>query len=188
MSLIAAVALLGIGLSACAVEHRTNISDVTQSALAAGGEPYFNAGSVTYQLQISRQLNPFSNEDVGYLSGVSNAQRLPGNRLWFGVFLWAKNQSSQPELTADHFEIVDSAGTVYHPVALNPSINPYAWTRQRLLPNSMEPASGTTAYYGPTGGGLVLFDLSNSVYANRPLTLRIYAPGAGRPSLVSLDL
>jgi hypothetical protein len=188
LSLVALAVLLAVSLSACAVEHRTNISDVTQADLAAGGEPYFDVGPVTYQIQITRQLNPFSNEDVGYLSGVSNAQTLPGSRFWFGVFLWAKNQASHPELTANHFELVDSAGTVYHPVALNASINPYAWTGQRLGPNATEPAIGTTASFGPTGGGLVLFDLGNAVYSNRPLALRIYAPGARRPSIVSLDL
>jgi len=186
--LIAAMALLALGLGGCAFEHRTNVSDVTQNDLSAGGEPYFDVGPITYQIQITRQLNPFSIEDVGYMAGVSNAQKLPGNRLWFGVFLWAKNQSGQPQLTANNFEIVDSAGTVYHPVALNASINPYAWTQQRLRPNSVEPGPGTTASFGPTGGGLILFDLSSTVYANRPLTLRVFAPGARRPSNVSLDL
>ena len=188
LPLVALAVVLVVSLSGCAVEHRTNISDVTQADLAAGGEPYFEVGPVTYQIQITRQLNPFSTEDVGYLAGVSNAQTLPGTRLWFGVFLWAKNQASHPESTANHFELVDSAGTVYHPVTLNASINPYAWTGQRLGPNATEPAIDSTASFGPTGGGLVLFDLSNAVYSNRPLTLRVYAPGARRPSLISLDL
>lgn len=188
LPLVAAAALLAVGLSACAVEHRATISDVSQSALAAGGEPYFNAGPVTYQIQVSRQLNPFSTEDVGYMAGVSNAQKLPGDRLWFGVFLWAKNQSGKPQMTAGNFEIVDSAGTVFHPVKLNPAINPYAWTARRLNPNEMEPEAGTTASFGPTGGGLILFELSSSVYANRPLTLRVFAPGARKPANVSLDL
>jgi len=188
LALLAAAALVAASLSGCIFEHRTNISDVTQNELAAGGEPYFDVGPITYQIQITRQLNPFATEDAEYLAGVSNAQKLPGNRLWFGVFLWAKNQSSQPELTANNFEIVDSAGTIYHPVRLNPSINLYAWTQQRLRPDDTEPGVDTTASFGPTGGGLILFDLSNQVYSNRPLTLRVFGPGASRPSNVSLDL
>ena len=188
LPLILAVTLLTVGLGGCAFEHRTTVRDVTQNDLAAGGEPYFNAGPVTYQIQITRPLNPFATEDSQYLAGVSNAQTLPGDRLWFGVFLWAKNQSDQPQLTANNFEIVDSAGTVYHPVRLNASINLYAWTEQRLSPDQTEPGVDTTASFGPTGGGLILFELSNSVYSNRPLTLRVFAPGRHHPSNISLDL
>jgi hypothetical protein len=186
--LIVAVALLAISLGGCAVEHRTNVKNVTQDDLAAGGEPYFTAGHVTYQVQISRQLNPYSNEDVQYLAGISDAQTLPGNQMWFGVFLWAKNQSGSFALTANNFEMVDSAGTVYHPVVLKPSINPYAWTQRRLAPNGTEPAYDTTASWGPTGGSLILFDVSALVYSNRPLFLRIFPPGGGRPSNIALDL
>jgi len=187
--LLPLLAVIAIGLSGCALEHRSNhVVNVTQDDLAAGGEPYFNAGPVTYQVQVSRQLNPFSTEDVQYLAGVSNAQNLPGDQLWFGVFLWAKNQSGHRQATAGQFEIVDSAGTVYHPVTLNPSVNPFAWTAQTLAPNGTEPGIDTTASNGSTGGGLILFALNNSVYSNRPLTLRIFPPGGGRPSNVSLDL
>ena len=188
LALLAVVALLAVGLSGCALEHRTNVRNVSQDDLAAGAEPYFDAGPVTYQIQITRQLNPFATEDVQYLAGVSNAQNLSGDQLWFGVFLWAKNQSKQSRLTADSFEIVDSSGTVYHPVALNPAVNPYAWTQQRLAPDGTEPSIDTTASTGPTGGGLILFDLNSSVYANRPLTLRIFPPGGGKSSNISLDL
>jgi hypothetical protein len=188
VSLIAVVALLAVGLSGCSIGYRTTVRDVTQNDLAAGGEPYFDVGPVTYQVQISRALNPFATDDAQYLAGVPNAQKLPGNQLWFGVFLLAKNQTDQPQLTATHFEIVDSAGTVYHPVHLNSTVNLYAWTAQRLGPNQTEPGIDTTAFYGPIGGSLVLFDLNSSVYSNRPLTLRVSAPGAGRPSNISLDL
>lgn len=182
------VALLASGLSGCALEYRTTLHNVSQDDLAAGAEPYFNVGPITYQIQITRQLNPFSTEDVAYLAGVSNAQKLPGDRLWFGVFLWAKNQSGKPQMTAHKFEIVDSSGAVYQPTKLNPSVNLFAWTQQRLGVNATEPGVDTIASDGPTGGGLILFDLPSTVYSNRPLTLRIFPPGGGPPSRVSLDL
>ena len=59
---------------------------------------------------------------------------------------------------------------------------------QTLKPLGTEPEPDSTAYFGPTQGGEVLFKLNNSVYSNRPLTLQIFAPGQSRPSLVSLDL
>jgi len=182
--LLLAVGLVAVSISACG---RTTLTGVSQDALSSGAEPYFNLGSVTYQVQISRQLNPFDSEDVQYLAGVKGAQNISAQQLWFGVFLWAKNQTKQIRHTADHFEIVDSEGTVYKATPLNPSINPYAWTRQALSQNGIEPEADSTASNGPTGGGLILFKLNESVYSNRPLTLRIMERGHPTAN-VSLDL
>jgi len=183
--LVLAVGALAVALGGCG---RTTLTGVSQDQLSAGTEPYFNVGGVTYQIQISRQLNPFGSEDVQYLAGVQGAQNLPADQLWFGVFLWAKNQTKQVRDTADTFEIVDSEGTVYHPMALNASINPYAWTSEALSQNQIEPLADSTASNGSTGGGLILFKLNDSVYSNRPLTLEIFKAGDPTPAKVSLDL
>jgi hypothetical protein len=183
--LVLTMGVLAVTLGGCA---RTTLTGVTQDQLSAGTEPYFNVGGVTYQVQISRQLNPFGSEDVQYLAGVQGAQSLPADQLWFGVFLWAKNQTKQIRNTSDTFEIVDSEGDVYHPEALNASVNPYAWTSQALSQNQIEPLADSTASSGSTGGGLILIKLNDSVYSNRPLTLEIFKPGDSTPSKVSLDL
>lgn len=182
------VAGLCVSVSACAVSRRKRIYDVTQSEITAGGQPYFFAGKMTYQIQISRQLNPYSTEDVQYLAGLAGAQRIPASDMWFGVFLWAKNQSGGYATTTDRFTLHDSSGDVYYPVKLNPLLNPFAWTAQTLAPDDTEPGNDTTASNGPTQGGLVLFEVSQSVYSNRPLTLYVYPPGHSKPSLASLDL
>ncbi|MGH3049399.1 MAG: hypothetical protein ACRDLK_04510, partial [Gaiellaceae bacterium] len=106
----------------------------------------------------------------------------------FGVFLWAKNQSGHTATTADKFEIVDSAGQVFTPTPLNPGVNPFAWTPQRLSPDAIEPVADSAASDSSPGGGLILFKLNASVYSNRPLTLKIFAPGKSKASNVSLDL
>jgi hypothetical protein len=148
---------------------------------------YVDAGPLTYQVQLSRQLNPYSIEDRTYLSGVSTTAPKP-NEEWFGVFLWAKNSTHKDETTTDSFDIVDTQGTKYYPVAINSQINPFAWTAQMLAPKATEPAADSTASFGPTQGGLLLFKLNDSIYSNRPLTLEIHAPGQAQPSTVSLDL
>jgi hypothetical protein len=188
LPLLLAAAALAVGVSGCGIEHRTNATGVSQDELSAGGEPYFNAGPVTYQIQVSRQLNPFDNEDVQYLAGVQDAQDLPGTQFWYGVFLWAKNQSGGYRKTTDTFKLVDSEGDVFTPTALNASVNPYAWTAQTLIPNGIEPQADSTASNGSTGGGLVLFKLPENVYSNRPLTLEVFPYGSTKPSKVSLDL
>lgn len=186
--LLLAVGVLAVGLSGCSLDNRTVETGVSQEELSAGGEPYFNVGPVTYQVQVSRQINPFDPVDVQYFAGVQNAQTLPGNQFWFGVFMWAKNQTGVDRKTTDSFKLVDSAGQVFMPTQLNGSVNPYAWTAQKLIPDGIEPLAGNTASNGSTGGGLVLFELPEAVYSNRPLTLLIYPYGSTKPSRVSLDL
>jgi hypothetical protein len=171
---------VAIGLAACGQENQP-------TSLLNNGV-YITAGPITYQLQVSRELNPFLVEDKQYLAGLpAGTTAATRNELWYGVFLWAKNQSDREQRTADTFTIVDSNGDRFSPIKLDPAVNGYAWTQQILSPAGVEPAPNTTASFGPTQGGLLLFKLPNSVYSNRPLTLEIFPPGGGRGE-ISLDL
>jgi hypothetical protein len=172
-------------LSGCALTARKVLTGVSQAELTAGVEPYFNVGGVTYQIQESRQLNPYSDDYVDF-TGLKGAQSISGNDFWYGVFLWAKNQSARTLTPASKFVLTDSAGDSYSPTAL-PSINPFAWTAQPLEQNDIEPDPDSIASAGTTGGGLILFKLPTSVYQNRPLTLHIYAQGASTAASVDLD-
>jgi hypothetical protein len=148
---------------------------------------YVDAGPVTYQVQVSRQLNPFSTEDRWYLVGQSSPPPTPQQE-WFAVFMWAKNQTSSAANTTDRFDIVDTQGNRYFPIPLNPAANPFAWTARTLQPNGTEPAPDSVASNGPTQGSELLFKINDSAYSNRPLMLQIYAAGQLHPSTVSLDL
>jgi hypothetical protein len=176
------VAALALGLAACG---RTGHPSSEEN-----NGVYVNAGPVTYQLEVSRELNQYSTEDSQYIKGLpaGTTSTLTPTQLWYGVFLWAKNQTRQPQMTSDNIDIVDTEGNHYYPVALNPAVNPYAWTAQLLHPNSIEPAPDTTASFGPTQGGLLLFKLNTSVYDNRPLLLEIRGPGGQVWATISLDL
>lgn len=151
---------------------------------------YVNAGPITYQLQISRQLNQYSTEDRQYVTGLPSgtSSALTPTQLWYGVFLWAKNQTKRSYKTTDDFDIVDTERDHYYPVAVNPALNPYAWTPQTLPPGGTEPAPDTTASFGPTQGALLLFKLPTTVYDNRPLTLEIRGPSGKVWGTISLDL
>jgi len=186
--LVLLAVLATLAVSGCALDGRNNLKIISQTELASGAEPYFFSGDMTYQVQESRQLNPFDVEDVQYLAGLKTAQSIPGNEMWFGVFLWAKNQSGHIETTTDHFTMTDSSGATYYPVKLNAAVNPYAWTSQTLSPDGIEPSADSTAGYGPIGGGLILFELPVSVYSNRPLTLDVYGAAGQKASTISLDL
>ena len=172
--------VLTLGLSACGDKQAHPTSADTEG-------PYVDAGPLTYQVQLSRQLNPYSVEDRGYLAGVT-APALRPDEEWYAIFMWAKNETGKAHLTTDSFSIVDTQGKRYYPVQVNSSINPYAWTPTVLSPLDTYPAPDSTAAYGPTQGALLLFRLPTSIYSNRPLTLEINAPGQAKPSTVSLDL
>lgn len=148
---------------------------------------YVDAGPITYQVQLSRQLNPYTLEDSEYLKGVTAAPPKPDEE-WFAIFLWAKNQTHSSQTTSDSFDIVDTQGNKYYPIAINAQVNPFAWTAQTLMPSGTEPAPDSPASFGPTQGQEVLFKLNSIANDNRPLTLEIHAAGQATPSTVALDL
>ena len=177
--------LLASGVAACG--HQTphqNFADANNDG------DYVSAGYITYQLQISRELNQYGVEDSQYLKGLPPgvSTSIGPDQLWYGVFLWAKNQSGHSATTTDKFEVVDTQGNVYHPIALNSQINPFAWTSQTLPNLAIYPGPNTVASEGPTQGGLLLFKMSSSAYSNRPLTLFILGHGNRRLGGISLNL
>jgi hypothetical protein len=176
---ILAVAATLVGVAACGQESHPTVADNEGF--------YVDAGPITYQVQLSRELNPSNAEDRAYLNGVT-APAPAANEEWFAIFLRAKNQTKAPATTTDSFVLFDTQGNKYYPVALNAAVDPFAWTPQTLTPSATEPAPDTPASFGPTQGGEVLFKINTSSYANRPLTLEIHAAGQAIPSTVSIDL
>lgn len=182
-SLSVLVCLLGagLGLSACG---KSNDPLSTEN-----DGVYVTAGPITYQLQVSRQLNQYATEDRQYITGLPAGQSTLGpSQEWYGVFLWAKNQTTHSHVTSDNFDIVDTEGDHYYPLSINPQNNPYAWMAQSLGPGETEPGADTTASFGPTQGALLLFKLPASVYDNRPLTLEIRGSSRRLWGTISLDL
>jgi hypothetical protein len=200
---IAAAALaLAIGASGCATSsydtaHQT--AKERQDGVLVGHEvadnnddgTYVSAGPITYQLEISRVLNPWGAEDSQYFKGLPkgmSAFHIKPDQLWYGVFLWAKNQHHADHWTSDKFEITDTLGRVYRPVKLNPNANPFAWNSRQLVYGETEPSQDSVAASFGSGGKIILFKLNTSIYSNRPLTLWILSPTGHRIGEISLDL
>ncbi len=175
--------VLAVGVSACG-------SSPGHVADANNNGAYVNAGHVTYQLQVSRELNQYLTEDSQYVRGLQLGvpTALAPDQMWYGVFLWAKNQTNVPRTTTDNFEIVDTQGDTYYPVRLNTALNPFAWTSQTLRPGEIQPSLETIAGQGPTQGGLLLFKVNTSAFSNRPLILFILGPNNQKLASISLDL
>src|SRR4051812_10927448 len=97
-----ALALLALPLAACGNKEDIHTHGETEGA-------YLNVGQLTYQVQISRLLNPNDTEDQGYLVDVPAAERdLAPEDAWFAVFMLVQNQQDRPAPAASDFEIVDT--------------------------------------------------------------------------------
>ena len=144
--ILACTLALALGLTGCGSKQaHPHVADANNN----GG--YVDAGSVTYQLQISRELNQYSTEDSQYVKGLPVGTVPPTpDQFWYGVFMWAKNQTPRTQVTTDNFDIVDTQGNKYFPVKLDPDLNPFAWTSQTLQPLQTQPGPDTTASDGPT--------------------------------------
>ena len=163
--------VLAFGVSGCGNRPKHRHTDDPGNDAA-----YVFAGPITYQLQISRELNGYSTEDSQYLEGLPKGTAAPTpDEEWYAVFIWAWNQTKQYQSTAPltDFDIVDTQGNMYRPYPIDPHVNPYQWTSQLLAPKGTEPAPDTTAFFGPTQGQVLVFKINTSAYANRPLTLQI---------------
>ncbi len=202
LRIIAAALALAIGASGCATSSYDTAHQTARErhdGILVGHEvadnnddgTYVSAGPITYQLQISRVLNPWGAEDSQYFKGLPkkvSAFRIKPDQLWYGVFLWAKNQHHAAHWTSDKFEITDTLGNVYRPVKLNVNANPFAWNSRKLVYGDTEPSQDSIASSFGSGGKIVLFKLNTSIYSNRPLTLWILSPTGTRIGEISLDL
>jgi hypothetical protein len=184
LGILACTLTLALGLAACGHKQaHPSLADANNDG------SYVDAGPVTYQLQISRILSPYGAEDSQYVKGLPpGTPPLTATQQWYGVFLWAKNQTNKPQTTSDNFVITDTQGNKYYPLDLNFAENPYAWKSMTLQPLGVEPGPSTTASDGPTQGGLLLFKINDSAYDNRPLTFYILGSSNQQLASISLDL
>ena len=150
---------------------------------------YVDVGGLTYQVQLSRFLNPGDVEDKEYLHGLPQGINpvLPGDETWFGVWMRVKNYSKEALRPTGTFTIVDTEENEFRPVPLSASSNPFVYEPVRLQPAQVLPLPDTAAASGPIQGSLILFRLKTDSLQNRPLRLSIEQPGA-ESGEIDLDL
>jgi hypothetical protein len=190
---IVCVLAVALVVAACGTTRHSAPLPGTLAGHEVGSEvnngEYIQAGPITYQLQVSRELNPYSEQDKPYVQGLPKGFSPPNaNQLWYGVFLWAKNQHHHPYWTSNRFKIVDTQGNTYYPIKVDPALNPFAWQRTLLDKNETYPLPNSTQANSESQGGLLLFKLNQSAYSNRPLTLYVLNPKGQRLGSISLDL
>jgi hypothetical protein len=180
LALSAVVAAAALALAGCG-------SPATRTLAATEGL-YVDVGPLSYQVQISRYLNPGDTEDKYYLAGLPTGAAQAGNGdVWFGVFMRIKNYSQQTATPASDFMIEDTEGNKFQPTALDSKVNPYAYKPRPIGPAQWLPNPQTPAGINPIAGALILFRLKVADLQNRPLELHINQTGQ-HEAIVELDL
>jgi hypothetical protein len=183
LGLVLCAAVCAVGLSACFKKEPVHKTADTEGI-------YVDAAGVSYQVQLSRELNPAAVEDQEYLRGLPPLTSPPnGQEEWFAVWLRAENLGRKPAPMVADFTIDDTQGNVYKPVPLT-AANPVRYVPTQIPPHTTEPLQDSPAYFSPTQGELLLFKINVNAYQNRPLTLHLLGSGSPAPSLaeVTLDL
>jgi hypothetical protein len=171
---IALVALLGLAvpLAACGAEEELDVAE---------GEP-IESDDVSYNVVISRFLNPDDTEDEGYLEGQPPP---PPGEQYFGVFMQIKNESEEDITVPEELTIIDTLDNEYEPLETE---SPYALPLGSSLPAEEElPEANSIAADGPTQGSLILYLIEEASTENRPLELAVPLP-SGEEGTVELDI
>jgi hypothetical protein len=155
------------GLTACN-DEKQGVDSPAREGLA------IEMGGVTYNVFITRELNPKITPDKAYVTDEAP----PGQSL-YGIFLQACNISDKPQSTSAEFTVRDNQDNKFHPEPL-PTDNQFAYQPQTLDPKECIPEVGSVAQLGPTAGSMLLFQLPLDTTENRPLELDIEHNGEKR--------
>jgi hypothetical protein len=179
--LLCTALLAVLGIAGCGQEEERTLAE-TEGL-------YLDIDDLTYQVQISRYLNPDDPEDKSYLLGLPEGTPEPtGEETWFGVFLRVQNETGEPLPAADTFEIVDTQENVFRPIPLDPEQNPFAYQATEVPPNTVYPLADSAAEQGPVQGSLLLFKIPTESLQNRPLEFRFSRGPQGTQGVVDLDV
>jgi hypothetical protein len=168
---IALVLLAAIALSACG--NKEDLDKLGRDEAVREGLKV-EMGGLTYNVFITRQLNPKDHEDRDYYRG---GEAEPNNTL-YGVFLQVCNDGAKALPSASEFTVTDTLGRVFYPTEL-PDDNLFAYRAAPVEPKDCIPVKNSAASNGPIAGSLLLFNLPLESTENRPLELKIVKPAGG---------
>jgi hypothetical protein len=182
LALLSLAALAAIALSGCGNKVDTAIVGETEGI-------YVGVDGLTYQVQISRILNPASNEDRAYLEGLPEEEAEPaGDEVWFGIFMRVENETDEELPAAEEFRIVDTQETEFEPLELDTEVNAFAYEPVPIGPGELLPEPNSPASDNTIQGSLLLFKMKVESLGNRPLELEIDSARGGDNAVVDLDV
>jgi hypothetical protein len=158
-------------LAGCGTDEETEVNE---------GEA-LELGDLTYNVQITRQLNPSSTEDSAYLEG---APPLKEGQEYLAVFMKIDNDGDEAAVVPYPFQIIDTRGNVYTQARVDNDFALIPGTP--ILPDSTVPGEETAAANGPIEGSMILFPIDEGATENRPLQLEVI--GADETGEIELDI
>jgi hypothetical protein len=187
LSIVLAV-LAAVALAACGDSH-TRVTTGTYAGESGKNAPYLNVGSLVYEVQLSRELNPYNEEDFQFLQGLTPQQaKLEPGQEWFAVFVQVYNNGQDRQPVATDFTITDTQGNTYSPITPG-QVNQFAYRAGTVAGHGRVPEPNTIAANGPTQGALLLFKIQVVSLDNRPLELKIVDPtDAAQTASAELDV
>ncbi len=185
---LALVVLAAIALGACGDSH-TKVTTGTYAGESGKNAPYLDVGPLVYEVQLSRELNPYDREDAQYLQGLTpEQQKLEPGQEWFGVFIQVYNNGQQRQPVATDYTITDTQENTYTPI-IPASTNHFAFRGGTVPGHGRLPELDTIPAEGPTQGALLLFKIQIVSLDNRPLTFKIVDPtDAAQTASAELDV
>jgi hypothetical protein len=175
-------ALAAVVLAGCGNKVDTAIVGETEGI-------YVGVDGLTYQVQISRILNPASDEDQAYLRGLPEDEAEPADdEVWFGIFMRVENETDEPLEAAEQFRIHDTQETEFEPLELDPAVNVFAYEPGTVGPGELIPRVNSPAADNTIQGALLLFRMKVESLGNRPLELEIESREGGDNAIVDLDV
>lgn len=167
--------LVALTVGACG-ESRTKVTTGTYAGESGANAPYLDVGPLIYQVQLSRELNPYSVQDSPYLRGLTPAeQKLEPGQEWFGVFIQVYNNTSSVQLAASSPTITDTQNNIYTPIVPDHT-NEFAFRGGLITGDTRVPVLDSVAANGPTQGALLLYKIQIVSLDNRPLEIKFASP------------
>ena len=176
-------AICALVVSACGAGEHARYADNL-------GTGYVEIGQLNYQVQVSRELNPWdANEDHWYLQGFTKSQlALPLSDEFFGVSLQVYNWSGAAHTATGDFFISDTLGDRFTPI-VNPTPNPYTYVPASIPAGGQLPNNSSAAFAGWTQGEFLVFRIPYADLVNRPFVLHILeGPAGAKQSRIELDV
>ena len=182
LATLSLAALAALALAGCGNKVDTAIVGETEGI-------YVGVDGLTYQVQISRILDPASPEDEAYLRGLPEDEAEPADdEVWFGIFMRVENETDEELPAAEEFVIHDTQETEYEPIELDTEVNAFAYEAGPVEPGELIPQPNSPPADNTIQGSLLLFKMEVESLGNRPLELEIESQQGGDNAIVDLDV
>lgn len=182
LATLSLAALAALALAGCGNKVDTAIVGETEGI-------YVGVDGLTYQVQISRILDPASEEDQAYLRGLPEDEAEPADdEVWFGIFMRVENESDEELPAAEEFVVHDTQETEYEPLELDPEVNAFVYEPGPVGPGKLLPPLNSPPSDNTIQGALLLFKMSVESLGNRPLELEIMSARGGDNAIIDLDV